>query len=187
MRSPAPTPRSFPRDWLHGPAPRLPGRDRDRALAELARRYLIGHSPSTDRDLAYWAGLPLRYARAGMRTIGAELVELDGGLVELAGPKELPDRLPTRLLGVYEPSVVGWPDRRWIVAPEHTTFVISGGVFRAFATVDGLAVATWGARRQGGTIAIRIEPFDPLPSEARAELLAEARDVARFEGRELEV
>ena len=40
-------------DWL--PAP--PTFTRERALAELARRYLAGHGPATGRDLARWAGL----------------------------------------------------------------------------------------------------------------------------------
>src|SRR5450756_992488 len=44
------------RDWLGAPPAAV---DRDRALAELARRYLAGHGPATDRDLAKWAGLPL--------------------------------------------------------------------------------------------------------------------------------
>ena len=49
-------------DWL-GERPKV---DRDRALAELARRYLVGHGPADDRDLAKWAQLPLRDARAGL-------------------------------------------------------------------------------------------------------------------------
>jgi hypothetical protein len=65
-------------DWL-GPW-RAP--DRDAALAELARRYLAGHGPAGDRDLARWSGLPLRDARAGLAAI--ELVERDG-LVDLPG------------------------------------------------------------------------------------------------------
>ena len=51
------------RDWLGAAEPV----DRDMALAELARRYLVGHAPADDRDLARWAGLPLRDARAGLR------------------------------------------------------------------------------------------------------------------------
>src|SRR5205823_6970818 len=77
------------RDWLGEPVPV----DRDRALAELARRYLAGHGPAGDRDLAKWAGLPLRDARAGLAAIASELVERDDGLVDVAGrpvPAELP-------------------------------------------------------------------------------------------------
>lgn len=51
------------RDWLGEPKPI----DREKALAELARRYLVGHQPASDRDLAKWAGLPLRDARGASR------------------------------------------------------------------------------------------------------------------------
>ena len=68
-------------DWLGPPEPV----DRDRALMELARRYLAGHAPADARDLARWAGLPLRDARAGLRAIASELRERDDGLLELVG------------------------------------------------------------------------------------------------------
>ena len=70
------------RDWLGEPKPV----DRDKALAELARRYLAGHGPASDRDLARWAGLPLRDARAGLSAIAGELEELGDGLVDLTRP-----------------------------------------------------------------------------------------------------
>src|SRR3954467_13177361 len=69
------------RDWLGEPGPV----DRDAALAELARRFLAGHGPGDDRDLAKWAGLPLRDARAGLAAIGSELDERPDGLVDLRG------------------------------------------------------------------------------------------------------
>ncbi len=67
-------------DWIGpGPAP-----ERSAALTELARRYLAGHGPASDRDLARWAGLGLRDARCGLEAIARELRELPGGLVDLA-------------------------------------------------------------------------------------------------------
>jgi hypothetical protein len=53
------------------------------------------------------------------------------------------------------------------------------------ATVDGIAAATWGIRRQGNRATIHIEPFRQLAPEARIALRGEAADVARFEGRTL--
>ena len=70
------------RDWLGAPPAAA---DPDAALGWLARRYLAGHAPATDRDLAKWAGLPLRDARRALREIAADLVEGAGGLVRLAG------------------------------------------------------------------------------------------------------
>ena len=74
-------------DWLPS-APAEVARiaaDRDRALRELALRYLAGHGPADARDLARWAGLPLRDARAGLAALGERLREPGGGLVELRG------------------------------------------------------------------------------------------------------
>ena len=62
---------------------------------------------------------------------------------------------------------------------------VGGGLFRAFATVDGTAAATWAIRRSGSRAAMRIDPFEALGSDDVAALRAEAEDVARFEGRML--
>jgi len=70
------------RDWLGAPPAGDP--DPGAALGWLARRYLAGHSPATDRDLAKWAGLPLRDARRALREIGGDLDEGEDGLVRLA-------------------------------------------------------------------------------------------------------
>ncbi len=104
------------REWLGEPPPV----DREQALAELARRYLVGHQPATDRDLAKWAGLPLRDARAGLEAIGRELDEGEDGLLRLAKrppPAELP---PPRLLGAFDPVLLGWSSREPILGP-HTS------------------------------------------------------------------
>ncbi len=70
------------RDWLGAPPAADP--DPGAALGWLARRYLAGHSPATDRDLAKWAGLPLRDARRALREIGGDLDEGEDGLIRLA-------------------------------------------------------------------------------------------------------
>ena len=78
-------------DWLPS-APAEVARiaaDRDRALRELALRYLAGHGPAEARDLAKWAGLPLRDARAGLAALGERLRERDGGMVELQGRRRI--------------------------------------------------------------------------------------------------
>jgi Winged helix DNA-binding domain len=158
------------RDWLGEPGPL----DRDRALAELARRYLAGHGPADDRDLAKWAGLALRDVRAGLSAIASELRELESGLVDLAGRPPAAE-LPPRLLGPYDPTLLGWVAREPLLG-SHEKAITVGGLFLPFALVGGRAAATW--RWRGGSV--ELEPFGPLSKQDRAALNAEAEDVARF-------
>lgn len=159
------------RDWL-GPAPPV---DRAAALAELARRYLAGHGPASDRDLARWAGIGLRDARSGLSAIAPQLDERPDGLVTLKGaPRRR--RLPgPRLLGTFEPLLMGWADRTPILG-EHLDLVTSNGIFKAFAFVDGRTVGTWGL--PGGAVALELR--EPVSPADRAALDDDARDVERY-------
>jgi Winged helix DNA-binding domain len=159
------------RDWIGEPRPV----DRDRALAELARRYLVGHAPADERDLARWAGLPLRDARAGLKAIAPELEELDGGLVRLAKRRPKVEIPSPRLLGAFDPVLLGWISREQIIGP-HTSLVTRNGIFHPFALVNGRAVARWRFAKDE----VSVEPFEPIPAEAAAALELEAADVARF-------
>ncbi len=159
------------RDWLGAPEPV----DRDVALAELARRYLVGHAPAAARDLARWAGLPLRDARAGLKAIASELEELDGGLVRLGRRRPEPAIPPPRLLGAYDPVLLGWASRAEIVGP-HTQLVTRNGLFHPFVLVDGRAVGRWRFPKHE----VVLEPFEPLASGVAAALEVEAADVVRF-------
>ncbi|MGI8429728.1 MAG: winged helix DNA-binding domain-containing protein [Solirubrobacteraceae bacterium] len=167
------------RDWL-GKADAEVGLadpvERDRALAELARRYLAGHGPASDRDLARWAGLPLRDARAGLASITAQLVPRDDGLLDLAGRPPSLELPPPRLLGAFDPVLLGWSSREEIVGSEQLVPVTSNGVFRAFALVGGRAAALW--RLAAGEVVI--EPFGRLSDQDAAALDSDAQDVLRF-------
>jgi Winged helix DNA-binding domain len=159
------------RDWLGKPKPV----DRDVALAELARRYLVGHAPASDRDLARWAGLPLRDVRAGLKAIGSELEEGENGLVRLARRRAEAEIPPPRLLGAFDPVLLGWTSREEIIGA-HTHLVTRNGMFHPFVLVDGRAVGRW--RFPKGEVVL--EPFEPLSGRTVAALEADAADVARF-------
>lgn len=160
-------------DWLAEPVPV----DREAALAELARRYLAGHGPADERDLARWAGLPLRDARAGLRAIAPELRERADGLLQLRRPQRPSGLPPPRLLGAYDPLLLGWRSREPLLGT-HDAAIVSGGVYRPFALVRGRAVATW--RLRGGEVElVQLAPLDDGDAVA---LEADAADVLRFLG-----
>ena len=147
------------RDWLGAPPSAM---GREAALGELARRYLAGHAPAADRDLARWAGIGLRDARLGLARCGA--VQRTDGLAELTANAQraaagLP---PPRLLGAFDPLLLGWASRDPITGP-HQRIVTANGLFRPFALVSGRAVATWTIA--GGQITLapfaELDPRDP--------------------------
>ncbi|HYM63584.1 MAG TPA: winged helix DNA-binding domain-containing protein [Gaiellaceae bacterium] len=159
------------RDWLGDAAPV----DRDKALAELARRYLRGHGPADDRDLAKWAGLPLRDVRAGLSAIASELEGRGGTLVRLRKAAPATELPPPRLLGAFDPVLLGWTSRQDIVG-SHERMVAEAGLFRPFALVRGRAVGTWSLR--AGEVVLT--PFDRLTRAEAAALDADGADVTRF-------
>jgi hypothetical protein len=164
------------RDWLGEEAAKPV--DRDRALAELARRYLAGHGPASDCDLARWAGLPLRDARAGLRAIVSRLHERPNGLVELAEraktpPAPLP---PPRLLGAYEPLLLGWTEREDVLGG-NTHVVTKNGIFHPIALVRGRAVGIWRLASSGE---LALDQFGRVAKRDLAALRHDAFDVRRF-------
>jgi Winged helix DNA-binding domain len=159
------------RDWLGNASPV----DRERALSELARRYLAGHGPAGDRDLAKWAGLPLRDARAALGSIAPELEVGTDGLVRLARRAPAAELPAPRLLGAFDPVLLGWATREPLLGTQQNV-ITSNGLFRPFALVRGRAAALWSLR--AGELAL--EPFGRLAGRDRAALEADALDVVRY-------
>ena len=73
--------------------------------------------------------------------------------------------------------LLGWTSREDI-AGEHTARVVSGGVFRPFALVEGRTAGTW--RLRDGKV--ELEPFAALEPRTAAVLESDAADVERFLG-----
>jgi hypothetical protein len=142
-------------DWL-GPQPKV---DRDVALGELGHRYLAAHGPSTDRDLAKWAGVTLGDARRALAGL-THAVETGA------------DRGPV-LLGPWDEVLCGWASRDDVLGG-NSSVVTSNGIFKPIALVDGVAVATWSVPT--GALA----PFAPLPGDVRRALATDYVDVRRF-------
>jgi hypothetical protein len=142
-------------------APPLPKVDRDSALKELGIRYAAGHWPATRADLAYWSGLPLR-----------DVPHLQG-LTD-----RHPGDIPPRLLPAFDPLIMGWKERSFVIPSELKARVMpGGGMFRAVVLVDGRVAGTWS--RAGGRVAL---DGDVARSADAAGFDGEIADVERFLG-----
>ena len=143
-----------------------------------------GAATAADRDLAKWAGLPLRDARRGLTAIAAGLSQHADGLASLGQRTWRPAARVThgrppgaRLLGSFDPLLHGWVSREPVLGGRQGV-VTTNGIFRPFALVRGRGVATWGLAR--GRVALT--PFAPLAAADEAALMADAADVLRFLG-----
>ncbi|HEY0717949.1 MAG TPA: winged helix DNA-binding domain-containing protein [Streptosporangiaceae bacterium] len=170
---------------------------RDDALAELARRYLGGYGPAARADFARWSGLPAADAHRAWELIAAETVpvtgagaaldalagtELDG--TELAGTEldgaRLDGALPRpRLLGHFDPWLLGYGDRDLVLDPAYARRIQAGGGFvRPTVVAGGQVAGTWRLERRAARLVV--EPFTPLTAATRDGLAAEAAGIGRF-------
>ncbi len=86
-----------------------------------------------------------------------------------------------RLLGAFDPFLLGYRGYGHVVAEEHVRKVWPGGGWiHPVVLVGGVAAGTW--RLDGPRLVV--DAFGAIPGEG---LEAEAQDVARFLGRELAV
>lgn len=167
-------------------------RERDEALAELAARYVAGHGPVQDVDLAWWSGLSLGDARRGLAAAGDRVEKTvlgdgrtmwaaDGGTVPapVAQPR-------AHLLPNFDELLVAMRDRRDGAhpdlpedarAPEH--------IFADVIVVDGQVVGEWDrpAPRTGGRVGLR--PRVLLDGRVRRAVEAAVARYGAFLGRTL--
>jgi hypothetical protein len=160
------------RDWLGKPPPPM---ERDVALGELARRYLAAHGPAEDRDLAKWAGINVGDARRGLSAISSQLMARQDGLAAIVDRSRHAQLPPPRLLGAFDPSLLGWASREPIIGT-HEGIVTTNGVFRPFAMIKGRAVATWSIAKGKVTLS----PFDSISRADTAALDSDAVEVHSF-------
>jgi hypothetical protein len=158
-------------EWVAEPR-RLTGEE---ALGELALRFFAGHGPATVQDLARWAGITLRDARAGLAVArpGLTALEVDG--VEHLLDPETPDRLAScrdeardlLLLPGFDEFVLGYGDRRAILDVEFAARIAPGGngMFRSTVVHDGRVVGTWQWTGRGARRAVTATPFTAFPDE----------------------
>jgi hypothetical protein len=166
-------------DWIRAPR-RL---ERDEALGEWARRYFRSHGPATRADFARWTGVPAADADTGIALARPELATMDVEGTEYLLDPAVPDVLAARrraalgvhLLPGFDEFVLGYADRRHVLAPEQFDRIVPGGngVFRATVVHRGRVVGTWAAPRGR----LEVTPFDILDTRTEA---AVARAHARL-------
>ncbi|WP_432082186.1 winged helix DNA-binding domain-containing protein [Streptomyces sp. WAC 04229] len=153
--------------WLARPARPAPAPD------DTVLRYLGAFGPASVKDMQTWAGLTrLRdaFERLRPRLVtfrapdGTELFDLPDA------PRPDPDTpAPPRFLPEFDNLLLSHADRTRVVPPAHKGRTWTGNQAHRVLLVDGFVAGLWKPEDD----ALVVEPFDRLPKERRAEVVAE--------------
>jgi hypothetical protein len=159
------------------------------ATLELLRRYLAGFAPAGPADMAAWSGLSRAETRAAWTSLAEELIEVSWpggrGFLPRARLAWLDDAVvaaPTaRLLGRFDPYLLGYDDRDLSVPREHRRRVHpGGGIIHACLLIDGQAAGTWRVKRRAAGLQIELTPFDHLDAAVLDRVEEEVARLGRF-------
>jgi hypothetical protein len=169
-------------------------RERDEALAELARRYVEGHGPAQVADLSWWSGLTVADARRALEAAEPEIRREQVGerlfWVAPGGPAWRPNAgEPTvHLLPNYDELLIAFRDRSDAADPELPAPARVAAEILAHVIVrDGLVVGGWRRTDDGRTMQVQLNPLVPLSEADRRALAVQSERLSAFLGRPVEV
>jgi hypothetical protein len=162
---------------------------RDAALAELALRYFASHGPATVHDFAWWSGLTVADARAGIEANSPRLIleHIDGkDYWSDASEREITVDSPVaHLLPMYDEYLVAYKDRSAVVPHGQTAPYKSGNpVFSWVILIDGRTAGTWKRTLRQDSVVVDLSPAFPLTDVQRDAVHAAARRFGEFLGLE---
>jgi hypothetical protein len=162
--------------WLPGGMPEVPA---EAGRAELVRRWLWTFGPATAADIRWWTGWTVRHVAQALQQVGTAEVALDGGTgLVLDGDLDSPaaPEPSVALLPALDPTVMGWPERRWFLGEHGPALFDRSGNAGPTVWWDGRIVGGWAQRRDGEVVFRLLEDAGADAAravEAAAERLSE--------------
>ncbi len=158
-------------EWV----PKAKRLERDEALAELARRYFTSRGPATLQDFAWWSGLKVSDARAGVEMVSSRLAqETIGGQAywmpqnQQATPGASAE---VNLLPSFDEYLLAYKDRKASLDPRDALKIVpgQGGMFLPTVVRDGRVEGTWRRTFKKNTVVITTNFFSsPKTRKTRA-------------------
>lgn len=169
-------------------APNPRALSREESLAELAGRYFASHGPATVHDFAWWAGLTVADARAGLEAaksaLGSEtLAGKDYWLANKTPAHRANETADVYLLPGFDEYLLGYKDRGAVLARADAPRIVPGGngIFLPTMIVAGQVVGAWKRKLKKNAIEITLSPFIPL-GDAESRVNEAARRYSAFIG-----
>lgn len=154
-------------EWL----PPTKSLERDEALAELAKRYFVGHGPATVQDFERWAGLKTSDAKAGLEMVKSQLRQevidkqsywLSQAEVTFSGKEQAVYLLPG-----FDEYILGYKTREAVLEPQYFQRIVPGGngMFMPTIVSNGQVVGIWKRTVKKAKIEVNSFPFNELNAD----------------------
>ncbi len=162
------------------------------ARRELTRRFIAGHGPASERDLARWSTLTLTQIRAALADLSGELERVVVGDHELWFDPTVPARTSREQAAYLLPTFdevcltyqhTGFPRRNPEATRQRLLSEAGGGI----VVVHGEDVGIWKRKVSATDVRVTVWPDVPLGGEDRADIAAAAQALADFVERPLDL
>ncbi len=169
-------------------APAAPTVDREKALAELARRYFTSRGPATIKDFLWWSGLPAREGRAGLHLVEPEL---ESAVVEdrtywfaPPAPGAARGRQSADLVQAFDEYIVSYRESRDVLNAEVADAAIPSGreLFMHVVLLDGQLIGRWRPVRTSSSVVVEMSLARSLDRAGSRALDAGVERYGRFLG-----
>jgi hypothetical protein len=158
-------------------------------IAELARRFFLGHGPASIHDLARWSSLTVGQCREAVEAIKDRLDSVTVEGVELWFDPDAPQVGPSPkalLLPLYDELTLSYPMINFPQANGHP-HAPGQDLFVGSVIIAETNVGTWRRTVQGQKMIMEIALAPDVVARSRVLVEAAASDLAAFAGKELEL
>ena len=167
----------------------VPAMGREEALATLARRYFTSHGPATVHDFAWWSGLTVADARAGLARVAGELeyLSVEGKPYWAARPvvRAQVAEPVVHLLPNYDEHVVAYRDHGPSLDPLARDVLPSrtyGPLDAHLIARNGVLVGGWRRTLHRTRVVVKLDLLVDLTAAEQAAIHQAAADYGRFIG-----
>ena len=147
--------------------------DAEEALGELTTRYFRHHGPATERDYAWWSGLPLAQVRRGLAVAGGlRSIEADDVTYWFdPATAEAAETSGALMIQSFDEYVVAYTRTRRVAYDEQPSRSTNPNTFLQPLLVDGQVVGSWrrGTGREAGLVRVSVpDAYDRLVEQEMA-------------------
>lgn len=173
---------------LEDRAPQAKSLSREDALAELTRRYFTSHGPALVRDFAWWSGLTMADAKAGIELARSGLLrEVIGDKTYWFAPSKTPTKVkdPTiHLLPNYDEYLIAYRDHSAsLIAPTNMdSAALYDMLARHIVVLNGRVVGGWRGTNKKNEVHIETKLLTPLTGAQAEGVHTAAERYSRFLG-----